>query len=163
MNTPSLKASWARRIEKIERYYSSLGVDLLFKHHPKLEEYLRQSFDDGLVGLVRLPSYDSTISGFCPLTLDHTQMSAAASNQHSVHATYIQQDIFQYLRPSNTVSLGFEVPASLPREERGLASHITARFLIPRQHLDAFEKDPNGFVVPRSQMHDSPSPLQHHC
>jgi len=100
MATSSLTSSWARCIAKIERYYSSLGVDLLFKHHPKLEEYLKQNFDDKLVGLVCLPSYILTIPSLHMLMIDHTQMSAAASNQNSVHATYIQQDIFQYLQPS---------------------------------------------------------------
>jgi len=152
MATPSLTSSWARRIAKIERYYSSLGVNLPFKHHPKLEEYLKQSFDDKLVGLVCLPSYILTIPSLHMLMIDHTQMSAAASNQHSVHATYIQQDIFQYLWPSNTESLSLEVPASLPREEQGLASHIIAQFLIPHQHLNAFEKDPDGYVVSHPQI-----------
>ena len=81
---------------------------------------------------------------FLDADVGHAQMSTVASNQHSVHATYIQQDIFQYLRPSNTESFGIEIPACLPREERGLASHITAQFLVPRQYLDAFEKDPDG-------------------
>lgn len=89
-------------------------------------------------------------------------MSSTASNQHSVHATYIQQDIFQYLRPSKTESLGLEIPASLPKEERGLESHITARFLIPRQHLDAFEKDPDGYVASHPWIHSSPPLFRGH-
>lgn len=42
----------ARRINNIEIYYVSLGVEVLFKQHPKLEQYLRESFDDKLVAKV---------------------------------------------------------------------------------------------------------------
>jgi hypothetical protein len=70
------------------------------------------------------------------------QVSTAATNQRAIHTTYIQQEILQFLQPSNEESLGFNIPANLPKEERGMESHITARFLIPRQHLDAFEKEP---------------------
>lgn len=62
----------------------------------------------------------------------------------AVHTTHVKQDILQYLHPSNTEQLvGIAVPASLPRAERGLENHATAWFLIPRQHLDAFERDPD--------------------
>ena len=88
-------------------------------------------------------------------------MSAAASNQRSVHANEILHDIFQYLQPSNTETLDFEIPASLPKAEQGLESHITARFLIPQQHLDAFESDPDRYVILQPQTDDSPFP-QHH-
>jgi hypothetical protein len=46
---------FARRIQKIETYYLSLGVDVLFKRHPKLEQYLRETFDDKLVARVCFP------------------------------------------------------------------------------------------------------------
>lgn len=42
----------ARRINNIEIYYVSLGVEVLFKQHPRLEQYLRESFDDKLVAKV---------------------------------------------------------------------------------------------------------------
>lgn len=88
-------------------------------------------------------------------------MSDVALAQRAVHTTYIQQEILQFLQPSNVQRLDLDVPAALPREERGLVSHITARFLIPRQHLDAFEKDPDGYVTQHCLLQDS-SPLQGH-
>ena len=89
-------------------------------------------------------------------------MSSAGVNQRSVHITYIQQEILQFLHPSNTHRLDLNVPARLSREERGLASHITARFLVPRQHLDAFEEDPDGYVTSSPLPQDSPH-TQDHC
>jgi len=77
----------------------------------------------------------------------HIQISTAGANQRSVHTTNVQQDILQYLRPSSTEGLGFEIPASLPKDKRGLESHITARFLIPRRHLEAFEADPDRYIT----------------
>lgn len=82
-------------------------------------------------------------------------MSSAGVNQRSVHITYIQQEILQFLHPSNTQRLDLDVPARLSREERGLSSHITARFLVPRQHLDAFEEDPDGYVTPYPSLQGS--------
>jgi hypothetical protein len=40
---------------KLERHYTALGVEVLFRHHPKLEEYLKGEFDETLVSKVRLP------------------------------------------------------------------------------------------------------------
>jgi hypothetical protein len=91
-----------------------------------------------------------------------TQISHAAGNQRSIHGTYINPDILLYLQPSREQSLGLSIPASLSREERGLGSHITARFLIPRQHLDMFERDPDRFVVAHHQAHGSHYPAQRH-
>ena len=73
----------------------------------------------------------------------HTQLSSAAGRARAVHTTYIQQEVLHYIEPSSETSLGFYIPASLSKEERGLENHVTARFLIPRQHLEAFEKDPD--------------------
>jgi len=73
----------------------------------------------------------------------HTQLSSAAGGSRAVHTTYVQQEVLHYIQPSNKTGLGFNIPASLSKEERGLESHVTARFLIPRQHLEAFEKDPD--------------------
>ena len=42
----------ARRVAKVEVYHMSLGVEVLFKQNPKLEQYLRESFDDKLVAKV---------------------------------------------------------------------------------------------------------------
>ena len=45
---------FARCIKKIETYYLSLGIDVLFKQHPKLEQYLMDNFDNKLVARVCL-------------------------------------------------------------------------------------------------------------
>ena len=74
-------------------------------------------------------------------------MSDVVLAQRAVHTTYIQQEILQFLQLSNVQRLDLDIPAALPREERGLVSHITTRFLIPREHLDAFEKDPDQYVT----------------
>jgi len=81
------------------------------------------------------------------LKLHPSQISKAVSAKRAVNTTNVSQDIFQYLQPSNEISLGINIPACLPKTERGLNSHITARFLIPRQHLTAFEKDPDRSVT----------------
>ena len=47
-------------------------------------------------------------------------------------------------------------------EDRGLGSNLTARFLIPHQHLDAFEKDPDRWALVCSKTHYSFSVIQHH-
>lgn len=66
-----------------------------------------------------------------------------------LHSTYVYQDILQYLQPSKKEGLGsFFVPNTLDREERGLENHATARFLMPRQHLDKFERSPDRQVMP---------------
>jgi hypothetical protein len=44
-------------MERLERHYAALGVEVLFKHHPKLEAYLSEAYDDKLVSSVRLPSH----------------------------------------------------------------------------------------------------------
>jgi hypothetical protein len=41
-----------RRMERLEKHYVALGIELLFKSHPKLEEYLRERYDDKLVSEV---------------------------------------------------------------------------------------------------------------
>lgn len=76
------------------------------------------------------------------------QISKSATNQRAIHTTYIQQDILQYLQPSKTEGLGISIPGALTKEERGLENHATARFLIPRQHLEAFENDPDRCAAP---------------
>jgi hypothetical protein len=43
-------------MKRIETHYSNLSVNILFKHHPRLEESLGQKYDDKLVTRVRPPS-----------------------------------------------------------------------------------------------------------
>jgi hypothetical protein len=43
-------------MKRLASHYSSLGVDVLFKYHPTLEEYLGQEYDDDLISRVRPPS-----------------------------------------------------------------------------------------------------------
>jgi hypothetical protein len=73
-------------------------------------------------------------------------MGNKATGQRSIHTNIIKNDILGYLEPSNTESLGYKIHPHLPKPERGLESHVTARFLIPRQHLEAFEKDPDRYA-----------------
>ena len=74
-------------------------------------------------------------------------MSEGATNKRAVDTNKVVNHILQYLQPSPEHTLGIAVPSSLPKEQRGLEHHITGRFLIPRQHLDAFEKDPARSVI----------------
>lgn len=76
-------------------------------------------------------------------------MSKAASQLRTTHTNSATSDILQYLQPSNGDRLGIVIPASLPKEQRGLGSHATARFLIPRKHLNMFDADPDRYVIHR--------------
>ena len=53
-SVPGIEELWARRIGRIEQHYSSLSIDTLFQHHPKLEEYLKECYDEDLVNKVDL-------------------------------------------------------------------------------------------------------------
>ena len=75
-------------------------------------------------------------------------MSAVTTSVQSQDTKQVQMDIFGFLRPSDQIDLGFVVPHSLPKAQRGLENPITARFLIPRKHLDAFEQDPKRWAMP---------------
>jgi hypothetical protein len=44
-----------RHMERIQTYYSAVGVRTLFKHHPELEEHLMKGKDDKLVAAVGPP------------------------------------------------------------------------------------------------------------
>jgi hypothetical protein len=44
-------------MERLANHYMALGIEVLFKRHPRLEDYLRASYDDGLVAKVRPPLY----------------------------------------------------------------------------------------------------------
>lgn len=61
------------------------------------------------------------------------------SKTRASHTKSIHDEILTYLKPSEDVTFTFEVPAYLPRDKRGMESHATARFLVPRRHLDAYE------------------------
>jgi hypothetical protein len=54
----------------------------------------------------------------------------------------MKEDIFSLIQPSQKEPLDFDIPAHLRKENRGLHHILTARFLIPREHLDAFEESP---------------------
>lgn len=71
------------------------------------------------------------------------KLSKAAAGQRSLHSTYIRSDILGYLQPSPEVDLGIVMPSNLDAEMRGLNHKMTARFLIPRRLLEAFEEDPD--------------------
>jgi len=45
-------------MERLETYYATLGIELLFGRHPRLEEYLAERYDDELVSSVCLLSYN---------------------------------------------------------------------------------------------------------
>jgi hypothetical protein len=53
-------------MERLEKHYAALGVEVLFKNHPKLEEYLRERYDDELVS-----SVCSSLHNFPSLTTVH--------------------------------------------------------------------------------------------
>jgi hypothetical protein len=49
-------------MERVTLHYSALGVEALFKHLPRLEEYLKVEFNDGLVSNVRIPLHSSPLA-----------------------------------------------------------------------------------------------------
>jgi hypothetical protein len=69
-------------------------------------------------------------------------MSDTVSQTRATHTCNINQDILTYLEPLESPSLGITVPVKLPKSSRGLDHIVTARFLIPRRHLDEFEEAP---------------------
>ena len=54
---------WPRHMERIEKHYSSLSINTLFKSNPKLEEYLREKYDGDIVGEVSHLSHISMSLG----------------------------------------------------------------------------------------------------
>jgi len=93
----------------------------------------------------------------------YTQLSRSATDQRTTHTNSIRSDILKYLQPLAKDQLGFEVPTILPREMQGLHSHITAWFLIPQQHLDAFKESPDRYATLLSDTHHSHVHSQDHC
>ena len=86
-------------------------------------------------------------------------MGNNAASQRSLHTNSIKSEILSYLDPSGTESLGYKIAFNLQKADRGLNSHATARFLIPRQHLQAFETDPDRYTgshQPLLQTHSPP-------
>lgn len=72
------------------------------------------------------------------------QLSKVATTVQTTDTTQLRTEIFNYLQPSDKFKLGFDIPHFLPKDERGLENLTTARFLIPRKHLDEFEANPHG-------------------
>jgi hypothetical protein len=140
-------------MERIQTYYSALGVRTLFEHHPELEEHLMKGKDDRLVAAVGPSANHTTLPALTASAMTPSQISNAAANQRSIHTSHLQQDVLLYLQPSGKDGLGHNIPSSLSREEQGLGCHLTARFLVPRQHLDAFETDPDRSVLPHQRIH----------
>jgi len=69
-------------------------------------------------------------------------MGNEATAQRGIHTNSIKNEVLGFLQPGDE-ALGFPIQSSLTKAERGLNNHLTARFLIPRQHLEAFERDPD--------------------
>jgi hypothetical protein len=74
-------------------------------------------------------------------------MGNGATSQRGIHTNSVKNEILGYLEPSSTESLGYKIQLHLPKAERGLENHLTARFLIPRQHLEAFENNPDRYTI----------------
>jgi len=80
-------------------------------------------------------------------------MGNEATKQRGTHTNSVKGDILSYLQPSSTESVGYPVPLNLPKEERGLHHHGTARFLIPRRCLEEFERDPAAYASSSHPLH----------
>ena len=127
----------------MQLHYASKCLIALFENEPKLAQYLDENEDEKLVNEVWPVSPSARpLHPMAPL-MHPFQMSLAASNQHSVHSTYIRSEILKYLQPSSDVDLGILMPSNLSCEMRGLNHKMTARFLIPRRLLEAFEASPD--------------------
>lgn len=70
-------------------------------------------------------------------------MAEGVSQTRASHTYSIREEILNYLEPFDYPTLGIAVPVKLPKSSRGLDNIATARFLIPRRHLDEFEGAPN--------------------
>lgn len=76
------------------------------------------------------------------LNLPLPQISRAVARTRASHTNSIREEILTYLKPSEDTAFAFEIPANLFRDKRGMENHATARFLIPRRHLDEYEEAP---------------------
>jgi hypothetical protein len=74
-------------------------------------------------------------------------MSKSVSGTRTIHTNSIRDEILTYLKPSEDISLAFEIPGKLPRDRRGMNNHTTARFLTPRRHLDEYEAAPQRYTT----------------
>lgn len=88
-------------------------------------------------------------------------MGNGATGQRGIHTNSIKNEILGYLEPSSTEGLGYKIQLHLPKVERGLENHLTARFLVPRQHLEAFENDPDRYTIQQPLSDHSPASTQH--
>ena len=88
-------------------------------------------------------------------------MGNVATARRGTHTHGVKNEILRYLQPKKDVH-SLSMQSNLAKEERGLNSHITARFLIPRQHLEAFESNPDGCDSQRSPIPVLTPPLQCH-
>ena len=69
------------------------------------------------------------------------------SETRTAHTSSIHREILEYLRPSEEVAFSYGIPAHLARDKRGMNHHATARFLIPRRHLDEYEAAQQRYSV----------------
>jgi hypothetical protein len=72
------------------------------------------------------------------------QVSKQVSQKRTNDTTAIKAEILGYLNPSDNMLLGIPIPSSLPTNHRGMEHQATARFLIPRRHLEEFEAEPQA-------------------
>jgi hypothetical protein len=77
-------------------------------------------------------------------------MAEGVSQTRATHTYSIREEILNYLEPFDHPSLGIAVPVKLPKSSRGLEHIATARFLIPRRHLDEFEGAPHEYATSSS-------------
>jgi hypothetical protein len=73
-------------------------------------------------------------------------MAEKVSQTRAIHTYGIKEEILSFLEPLDHPSLGITVPVKLPKSSRGLEHIATARFLIPRKHLDEFEGAPHEYA-----------------
>jgi len=88
-------------------------------------------------------------------------MGNVATARRGTHTHGVKNEILRYLQPKKDV-YSLSIQSNLAKEERGLNSYITARFLIPRQHLEAFESNPEWYDSRCSPIPALTPPLQRH-
>jgi hypothetical protein len=137
-------------MNRVQLHYASKCLIALFEDEPKLAQYLDENDDGKLINDV-WPAclFVESLHSNIPPNDPSIQLSLAASNQRSLHSTYMRSEILGYLQPSPDVDLGILMPSNLPSEMRGLNHKMTARFLIPRRLLEAFEANPDMYVLVR--------------